>query len=102
MSYETTGEIKLINDIQTFSSGFEKREFVITTDEKYPQDIKLELIKDDVVKTDQFKVGDNVKVSWNLRGNEYNEKFYVNLQAWRIEAVEGATVNDTEQIEEPF
>jgi len=62
MSYETTGAIKLINDIQTFSSGFEKREFVITTDEKYPQDIKLELIKDDVVKTDQFKVGDNVKV----------------------------------------
>ena len=102
MSYETTGAIKLINDIQTFSSGFEKREFVITTDEKNPQDIKLELIKDDVVKTDQFKVGDNVKVSWNLRGNEYNEKFYVNLQAWRIEAVEGATVNDTEQIEEPF
>ena len=102
MSYETTGAIKLINDIQTFSSGFEKREFVITTDEKYPQDIKLELIKDDVVKTDQFKVGDNVKVSWNLRGNEYNEKFYVNLQAWRIEAVEGSTVNDTEQIEEPF
>ena len=102
MSYETTGAIKLINDIQTFSSGFEKREFVITTDEKYPQDIKLELIKDDVVKTDQFKVGDNVKVSWNLRGNEYNEKFYVNLQAWRIEAVEGSTVNDTEQVEEPF
>jgi len=102
MSYETTGAIKLINDIQTFSSGFEKREFVITTDEKYPQDIKLELIKDDVVKTDQFKVGDNVKVSWNLRGNEYNEKFYVNLQAWRIEAVEGSTVNDTAQVEEPF
>ena len=102
MSYETTGEIKLINDIQTFSSGFEKREFVITTDEKYAQDIKLELIKDDVVKTDQFKVGQTVKVSWNLRGNEYNSKYYVNLQAWRIEAVEGSTVNDTEQVEEPF
>jgi len=101
MSYETTGAIKLINDIQTFSSGFEKREFVITTDEKYPQDIKLELIKDDVVKTDQFKVGDNVKVSWNLRGNEYNEKFYVNLQAWRIEAVEGAAPQQPPS-EEPF
>ena len=91
MSYETTGTIKLIQEIQKFDSGFEKREFVITTDEKYTQDIKFELTKDNVVKTDAFKVGQSVKVSWNLRGNEYNSKYYVNLQAWRIELAEQAS-----------
>ena len=102
MSYEAKGTIKLIQEIQKFDSGFEKREFVITTDEKYQQDVKFELIKDKCSDIDKFNVGDSIKVSFNVRGNEYNSKYFVNLQAWRIEAAEGATVNDTAQVEEPF
>lgn len=86
MSNELTGTIKVINDTQTFESGFQKREFVVTTnDPNYPQDIKLELIKDKCSVLDTYNVGQDVKVSFNLRGNEYNGKYYVNLQAWRVE-----------------
>ena len=49
MELIVTGKIKLINDTQTFASGFSKREFVVTTAEQYPQDIKFETIKDDFV-----------------------------------------------------
>lgn len=80
------GKIKLINDTQTFDSGFQKREFVVTTAEQYPQDIKMELIKDKCGLIDTYNVGDEVSVDINLRGNEYNGKYYVNLQAWRISA----------------
>lgn len=73
---------------QSFSSGFTKREFVLTTDEQYPQDIKFELIKDKTAVIDKFNPNDTIKVSFNLRGNEYNGKYYVNLQAWRVEAAE--------------
>ena len=83
---ELTGKIKLINDTQTFGSGFQKREFVVTTKEQYPQDIKFETIKDKVSLLDNHAPGNEVKVSFNLRGNEYNGKYYVNLQAWRIES----------------
>ncbi len=82
--YTAKGTIKLIQDIQKFDSGFEKREFVITTDEKYPQDVKFELIKDKCSDIDKFNVGDSIKVSFNVRGNEYNSKYFVNLQAWRL------------------
>ena len=84
MSYEAKGTIKLIQEIQKFDSGFEKREFVITTDEKYQQDVKFELIKDKCSDIDKFNVGDSIKVSFNVRGNEYNSKYFVNLQAWRL------------------
>jgi hypothetical protein len=87
---ELTGKIKLINDIQTFDSGFAKREFVVTTNEQYPQDIKLELVKDKCALLDRYHPGADVKVSFNLRGNEYNGKYFVNLQAWKIEAMEAA------------
>ena len=93
MSYEVSGKLKVKKDTQTFSSGFEKREFVITTDEKFPQDIKLEFVKDKCSLLDSFDVGQDVKVSWNLRGNEYGGKYYVNLQAWRIEKATSGEYN---------
>ncbi len=46
MTYELTGKIKLIQDEQTFASGFTKREMVVTVDDgRYPQDINLEFVK---------------------------------------------------------
>jgi hypothetical protein len=85
---ELTGKIKLINDIQTFDSGFSKREFVITTIEQYPQDVKFEVVKDKCSILDKYGPGNDVKVSFNIRGNEYNGKYYVNLQAWKIDNAE--------------
>lgn len=86
MSYQLTGTIKLIKEKQVFDSGFQKVQFVVTTnDEKYPQDISFEIVQD---KVDDFikynKVGALVDVSFNLRGNEYNGTYYNNLSAWKV------------------
>lgn len=97
MSLEVEGKVKVLMEKQTFSSGFEKREFVITTQEQYPQDIKFEAIKDKIALLDPLKPGDEVKVSFNLRGNEYQGKYYVNLQAWRIEQNAGGAAPKAEQ-----
>ena len=87
---ELTGKIKLINNPQSFDSGFTKREFVVTTNEQYPQDIKLELIKEKCSLLDNYQAGNEVKVSFNIRGNEYQGKYFVNLQAWKIEGITGS------------
>lgn len=81
------GKIKLINETQTWDSGFSKREFVITTPEQYPQDIKLEVVKDKCNVLENYAIGDDVDVSFNIRGNEYNGNYYVNLQAWKINKI---------------
>lgn len=88
--YETTGKIKLIQDTQSFASGFTKREFVVTTqDSKFPQDLKFEVVKDKCPLLDGFKAGQEVKVAFDIRGNEYNGKYYVNLSCWKIQAAGG-------------
>ncbi len=89
--YEAQGNIKIVSDTQTFGSGFTKREFVITTDSKYPQDIKFEVVKDKCEWLDKFSVGQQVNVSFDIRGNEYNGKYYVNLNCWKIQAGAGAS-----------
>lgn len=88
--YEAAGKIKLISDTQTFPSGFTKREFVVTTNDKYPQDLKFEIVKDKCSLLDSFEAGQDVEVTFDIRGNEFNGKYFVNLSCWKIQGGTGA------------
>jgi len=79
------GKIKEMSDTQTFSSGFSKREIVVTTEEKFPQDIKIEFMKERADALSSYKVGDEVSVEYNLRGSEYQGRYFVNVLGWKIE-----------------
>jgi len=84
--YETSGKLKWIGELQSFPSGFIKREFVVTTAaDKYPQDLKFEIVKDKCALLDPFEIGQDVAVSFDIRGNEYNGKYFVNLSCWKIQ-----------------
>ena len=95
---EVTGKIKLIGETQRFGSSdkpFTKREFVITTDETYPQHISMEFVQDKCALLDNYAVGKDVKVSINLRGREWinpqgEAKYFNTIQAWRIEDLSGS------------
>lgn len=109
MALELTGTIKEIFDTQTFTSGFSKREFVITTQEQYPQQVKFEMTKDRADIIESLAIGDLVRVSFNVRGNEYQGKYYVSLQGWKVEKNPvaedvtggGATTRRTTTVSEP-
>ena len=84
--FEIEGTVHLVGDIQTFDSGFTKREFVIEVkDGNFPQMLKFECVKEKTALTDGINKGDAVKVNFDIRGNEYNGRFYVNLNAWKVE-----------------
>lgn len=98
MSYELNGKIKLIQDEQTFDSGFKKREIVVTVDDgKYPQDISLEFVQDRAALLDSFAPGQEVTVAFNLRGREYNGRYFNNLNGWKITPQSGAQAAEPEQ-----
>lgn len=80
-----TGSIIKIMETESFGdNGFTKRLFVVKTDEKFPQELACELIKDKTTMVDGYAEGDNITVSVNLRGREYNGKWYTSLTAWKI------------------
>lgn len=95
MSYELTGKIKLIQETQTFNSGFTKREMVVTVEDgNYPQDINLEFLKDKISLLDDLSVGQTVTVSFDIRGREYNGRYFNNLVGWKIQGEAGAAAQD--------
>jgi len=85
-----TGRVKIILEEQTFPSGFSKRDFVITTpDDKYPQDICFSLLKEKGALLNGVSVGQDVEVTFDIGGREYDSRYFVNLNAWRVDVVGG-------------
>lgn len=99
-SFEAQGIIHSIDETKTYGqNGFTKREFVIKLtgegeNDKYPNYVALELIKDKCALMDMFSLGDEVVVHFNLSGRLWNapgkpEKCFTSLQAWRVERAGG-------------
>ena len=55
------------------------------SDGAYPQRIKMELTQDKCQLLDSYNEGDKIKVAFNIRGSEWQGKYFVNLQAWKID-----------------
>ncbi len=79
------GVIHKIFDTQKISESFSKKEIVIKTDEPYPQYVPVQFANKNIDKLGKYKEGQSVVVSYNVRGKEYNGKYFVSLDGWRIE-----------------
>jgi len=90
MGLQVTGRITKILDKQTGTSkdGKEwvKQSFILDNNEKFSNIFCFEIFGEE--KVDKFnkfnKVGDNVKVDFNVSTNEWKGKYYTSLQAWSV------------------
>lgn len=98
MTYTATGRLHKIFETEQKSASFSVRDFVIeTTDDKFPQMVKFQLTQDKCALIDGFSEGDVISVDFDLRGREWNDKYFTNLNAWRIalaSAEDGASGED--------
>lgn len=108
---EITGKIKEIKPEQQVSASFKKRELVVTTDEQYPQHILIEFAQDKCDLLNNYRPGDSVKVSINLRGREWINpqgeiRYFNSIQGWRIEKMDAPVapppISDEETDDLPF
>jgi len=91
---DITGKIKLIRDTQEVSANFSKREFVVESNEQYPQLISLELHGQNCDIIDSYSIGQDVICSLNLRGREWQSplgetKYFNTIVCWKIQPFNG-------------
>lgn len=100
---DIAGTIKVKGEEQKITDKFRKREFVITDNSsQYAQHITFELTQDRVTLIDQYNVGDEIKVHFNLRGREWTNphgevKYFNSLEAWKIDGITVAPPQREEQ-----
>ena len=84
------GKVKVIMPLQQVSAAFKKQELVVTTDEQYPQHVLIEFSHDATDLLNNLQLGQQVKVSINIRGREWvspagEKKYFNSIQGWRID-----------------
>lgn len=87
---ELQGTIKRIGEIQTFASGFQKKELTILTQEQYPQPINIDFFSDKIDLLNGLKEGESVKVGINIRGREWTSpqgttQYFNSIVGWKVE-----------------
>jgi len=94
MAFEITGKVIDISPINQVSDKFKKREFVIEKKEAgrdavFIDYIKFQLLQDKCDLINESFLNEEVKVSFNLKGNKWERdgkiNYFTNLDAWRIE-----------------
>lgn len=88
MSFEIEGLLHKKYDTESKTNTFQAREFVIKTDGNYPQFVKFQLTQDRCSLIDGYDEGQNIKVYFDLRGREWNDKYFTNLNAWKVEGAQ--------------
>ena len=94
MSYELEGTLHKVFPTETKGDNFQVRDFVVKQDGQYPQLIKLQLNGDKCGLISEIPEGSKVKVSFNIVGREWQDKFFTNLQAWKIKMIGKAEAGD--------
>jgi hypothetical protein len=94
------GTMAVIMPTQQVSDKFAKRDFVIKTDdEKYPQEILVQVTQDKCALLDNFSIGDKVEASINLRGRAWVNQakgitqYFNTVECWQLSKVGQATQN---------
>jgi single-strand DNA-binding protein len=103
MSFQATGHIVQIKDAEQVSDKFTKREFAIKIDDggKYDNFASFQAVQDRCSLLDNFAEGDEVTVHFDVRGREWQGRYFTNLQAWKIEAANNSMAEKADAISQP-
>ena len=96
MDYAFTGTVKKVGDIQSFSSGFTKRELIVTSEEeRFPQNVAFEFLKERADLLDGINESDRVTVRFDISSREWTAadgtvKYFTSLRAWKLDKTDEA------------
>lgn len=111
MKFELSGKLEVIFDAVQRSPTFKTREFVLKTVEEgtgrtFESFIKFQCVQDKTELLDKYKVGDQVKVYFNIRGTKWEKdgrtNYITNLDAWRLEGLLKSEGIDQEPAQNTF
>lgn len=99
MEMKVTGEItKIMEAVE--GGNWIKQNFIIDTGEEYNNILCFEVFGEEKVeRLNQYnKVGDKVEISFNIRCNEHNGRYFTNLQAWKVWTVRDEAQDDRDAV----
>ena len=93
----TKGSLIKINEIENIENkegkSWKKQTFLIETSAEYNNQICFQLFGEEKTKLlENYKIGDSVEVFFNISSREYNNRYYHNIDAWKIELSDASNI----------
>lgn len=88
---EIIGKVYFKTEVELIGANQMKKQIlVVETDNQFPQKLPIEFIKDKVDLLSNLQIGQQVKVSVNIRGSEYQDRnqvtrFGLSFQGWKLD-----------------
>jgi hypothetical protein len=92
MALELTAKlIKVLPEVtgQGKNGTWQKKEFIVETSEQYPKKVCLSVWGDKINDLAQYSIGDTITCHISPESREYNERWYTEIRAYRIEGAQG-------------
>jgi hypothetical protein len=89
MNLEVVGKVYFKSEVEEIGNNKMKKQILaVETEDQFPQKYPIEFIKDKVDLLSGVEIGDNISVSVNVRGNEYQDRngvtrFGLSFQGWK-------------------
>ena len=108
MAFDIKGKIHVVFETKQVSERFQKREFVVEIEDgKYPQYLMFQATGDRCAALDDSRIGDEVSVTFNLRGREWKNasgevKYFNSLDVWKLDLVKKSSEPASAENDLPF
>lgn len=64
---------------------WKKQDIIVETDGQYPKKVCISIWGDKIDES-QLKMGNRLKIDFDVESREYNGRWYTDVKAWKIEA----------------
>ena len=96
MALEFEGSlIKVLPEVtgQGKNGAWVKQDFVLETEDQYPKKACFTAWGDKSADLKTFSLGEKLKIQFSVESREYNERWYTDLRAIRIDATSGGSTS---------
>lgn len=91
MALEITGKVVKVLPEQAGKSArtgndWKKGSFIIETESNFPKKVCFTAWGDLTSQVNSLQAGQNIKVSFDVESREFNDRWYTDLKAWKIDS----------------
>lgn len=73
--------------------SWKKQDFIVETTEQYPKKVCICCWNEKIDELAQYQMNELIKVSVNIESREFNNRWYTDIKAWRLERVSAVAGN---------
>ena len=93
---QLTAKLIQLLPIQTGNSKngeWKKQDVIVTTEGQYPKKICVS-IWGDKINDSHLQIGNNLKIDFDIESRDYNNKWYTDIKAWKVEIASASSQNN--------